>query len=176
MKKFIAIAALISIAQIAHCQLVLGPGDVYVNDFTSVPLVFVGSSIVPVGTPPSFGASFTLDSTSIQPGDSFAFDLISGGVSLVWQGPNSGQSLSAIGFGFPGIRFTGLTGSVTISEVSVWYNQLVSDPFGPPRLERYEASIVPVPEPAPAGLAALGAAVVFLCRRQLLKCKHDSAA
>ena len=175
MKKFIAIAGLISIAQIAHCQLVLGPGDVYVNDFTSVPFVFVGSAIVPVGTPPSFGASFTLDSTSIQPGDSFAFDLIGGG-SLVWQGPDSGQSLSVIGFGFSGVRFTGLSGSVTISEVTAWANSLVSDPFGPPRLDRYEKHIVPVPEPAPAGLAALGAAVVFLCRRQLLKCKHDSAA
>ena len=167
MKSFSLITAIVlASCQCGRAQLLLSAGDTYTSSFSSLP--FLDSiAPVPAGTPNSFSVSFVLDETSIQSGDSFLLEMLLDGNayrSSLWA-PGSLQNLSLAGSSFGGsVRFTGLSGSVIVDSLRMGSYLHASTIV--PTLNHYGATIVPVPEPGPAVLGAVGVISLWFTRRK----------
>ena len=167
-RQLLVVIAFLASAAAAHSQLVLNAGDVYTHSFSSLPALGCFGPI-PSGARDSGNLSFTLDPASIQPGDSFQMEIGLSGMVVVWNGPGSPQSLSAVTFGPPGgITLTGLSGSVTFSTITMSASVRDFGLNGVNQICQYGATFVPVPEPGTISLIGLAASllVVRVVRRK----------
>ena len=116
----------LAMMMIGYCgtgQVVLKAGQVQSYNYRFVPSGFPCQA-APPGHTNSAGVLLTLDAESRQPGNAFLFEIVDSTAapvaSSVWSGPDSSLSLFASGSFYPAaIRLTGLTGSVTITSMTM---------------------------------------------------------
>lgn len=177
------VATVFAVCTPGQGQLVLNAGESYT--YSSLSLPFISSGPAPCFARSSADASFSLEAGSIQAGDSFLFEFFSSGRSgsVLWQGPQSSQHVLLIdAFGIGGsVRFTGLSGSVTIDGISMENSIVGSSPIPIPdggqcTLSSYAVTFVPVPEPCAAALTVLGMVVFWLGCWKRSNSKNEHAA
>jgi len=106
-------------------QITLRPGQVETLPYRMMlPPPGTPCVVVPVGTPSSARLDVTLDSESLHGTGAFRFEILGPGVgaSAVWAGSNSPLSITASGYfysAFAVARFTGMTGTVVITRVTM---------------------------------------------------------
>jgi hypothetical protein len=141
-----------------HAQLVLNPGQTWTYSFSSLP--FVGNTNA-FTTSPQGIFSFSVNGSTLQSGDLLSYEMFEGSPSLtpICAGTMTGSSPTTLACTSPvawqdregSVRFTMLSGSVTVDTVSL--TAIVSGP-SLSSFEVYSSTFTPVPEPT--GLFVFG--------------------